>query len=272
MENAVYNGWTQAIPKEKKGISGSTLKLIAIIVMLIDHIGAVIVERMVLNAIGSGINLNDMQVLANLEPGTLMLLILDMVLRYIGRLGFPIFCFLLIEGFLHTRNVWKYAFRLFMFALISEIPFNLAFTGRFFYLGYQNVFFTLLIGLLVMIAYSYIEKKTRWKKIVRVLFYIISFLAGMAAAQLLMADYAAMGVFCIMMIYIFRKKRWTQVLAGCLSFAWEFTAPLAFIPIACYNGKRGMNLKYAFYIFYPLHLFILYLIVYFMGMAPWTWV
>lgn len=268
MENAACKGWTQRIPEDKKGISGSTLKIIAIVVMLIDHIGAAIVERMAVRAAGGGIDLSDPQVFENMAPNVMNFMILDMVLRFIGRLGFPIFCFLLIEGFLHTRNVWKYALRLFLFALISEIPFNLAFAGRVSYPEYQNVFFTLLIGLLVMISYSYIEKKTQWYKVVRVALYLVSFLAGMAAAQLLMTDYAAIGVFCIMMLYIFRKNKAAQIAAGCISFLWETTAPLAFLPIAFYNGKRGIRLKYAFYIFYPLHLFILYLIAYAAGLAP----
>lgn len=267
METVTCNGWTEKIPEDKKGISGSTLKLIAIIVMLIDHIGAVIVERMILYVNGGGIWVNNYTELFHLKPEVAQLFLLDTILRYIGRLGFPIFCFLLIEGFLHTRNVWKYTLRLFLFALISEIPFNLAFRGKLFYSGYQNVFFTLLIGLLVMIAFSYIEKQTTWYRFVRLLLSVFSMAAGMVLAELLKTDYAAIGVFCIMMLYIFRKKKGLQMLAGCLSFAWEFTAPLAFLPIAFYNGKRGWKLKYAFYIFYPLHLFLLYLIAWKMGIA-----
>lgn len=85
----------------------------------------------------------------------------DMVLRGIGRVAFPIFCFLLVEGFLHTKNVWKYAGRLALFALVSEIPFDLAFQGEWLFMGYQNIFFTLLVGLLVMIAFQTAEEKLR---------------------------------------------------------------------------------------------------------------
>lgn len=270
MENVAVNGWTEKMQENEKGISGSTLKLIAIVVMLIDHIGAVIVERMIVQVNGGGIWVNEVGDIANLPPELMKLIGLDMTLRFIGRLGFPIFCFLLIEGFLHTRNVWKYAFRLFLFALISEIPFNLAISGKVFTFAYQNVFFTLLIGLLVMIAFSYIEKiqkSNAWIKFLRVILYLVSFAVGMVAAELLNTDYAAIGVFCIMMLYIFRKWKAAQITAGCLSFLWEVTAPLAFIPIGFYNGKRGLKLKYAFYIFYPLHLFILYLIAYAMGIV-----
>ncbi len=269
MEHVAVNGWTEKIPENKWGINGSTLKLIAIIVMLIDHVGAVIVERMIVQINGGGIWVNGLGN-TNVQPELMKLIVCDVTLRSIGRLAFPIFCFLLIEGFLHTRNVCKYACRLFVFALISEIPFNLAISGKVFTFAYQNVFFTLLIGLFVMIAYSYIDKIQKsnvWKKILRMVFYLLSFAAGMVLAELLNTDYAATGVFGIMMLYIFRRWKATQMIAGCLSFSWEVTAPLAFLPIFFYNGKRGLRLKYAFYIFYPLHLSILYLIAYAMGIA-----
>ena len=139
--------------KEKRGISGSTLKLIAIITMLIDHTAATILDRTLI-ARGLGNLSGDVQATQDflVQNGTLYGI--DMARRLIGRLAFPIFCFLLIEGFLHTRNVWKYAIRLGVFALISEIPFDLAFHAKFFYFQYQNVFFTLLIGVLVMIGFK----------------------------------------------------------------------------------------------------------------------
>lgn len=240
---------------QKRGISGSTIKIIAIVAMLIDHIGAVIVERMIMQSTGGMWSYDD------------PLVILDQVLRGIGRIGFPIFSFLLVEGFLHTRNVAKYALRLGIFALISEVPFDLAFAGKFFYMDYQNVFFTLFIGLLVMIAYRAIEEKISCTKGIKIFLYVLALVAGAVLAQILMTDYAAIGIVCIMVLYIFRKKRTNQLLAGSLVFMWEVPAPFAFIPIACYNGKRGLKMKYFFYLFYPVHLFILYLIAHFMGLA-----
>lgn len=239
----------------KKGLSGSTIKIIAIVAMLIDHIGAVIVERMILNNSKGGFIAHD------------GLYQLDMVLRSIGRIGFPIFCFLLVEGFLHTRNVKKYALRLGIFALISEIPFDLAFSGRVFFLGYQNVFFTLFIGLLVMIAFRATEQNENLPTAVKYLLDVLAFAAGAGLATWLQTDYNGIGVACIMAIYVFRRNRIWQLIAGCAAFLWEIPAPLAFLPIAFYNGERGLKMKYFFYVFYPAHLLVLYLIAWGMGLA-----
>lgn len=239
----------------RPGISGSTLKLIAIITMFIDHVGAVIVERMVLKGVSfGGMSLKD-------------LYLLDQVLRSIGRIGFPIFCFLLVEGFIHTRNRVKYGLRLALFAFLSEIPFDLAFTGKVFSTKYQNVFFTLLIGLLVMAVFRVIEEKYNEKHILAIVLMLLSLAAGMTLTVILKTDYDYRGVISIVILYIFRMYRPLQLLAGALTFMWEIPAPAAFLAAACYNGRRGLNLKYIFYIFYPLHLLILYFVAVNLGIA-----
>lgn len=237
--------------QEKKGLSGSTLKLIAIITMFIDHIGAVIVERMLYVTGNTGsFTYEQMQNL-------------DTILRSIGRIGFPLFCFLLVEGFLHTRNLGKYALRLLVFAVVSELPFNLAFTGQLFFAGYQNVFFTLFIGLITMWGCRMIEEKTHFHIVLQYGGCLLVVVAGAYLAELMQTDYAGIGVLCIMALYLFRKNRLLQALAGAVSFCWEIPAPLAFVPVAFYNGKRGLKMKYFFYVFYPAHLLVLYLIAYF---------
>lgn len=259
--------------KKKKGISGSTIKLIAIVSMLIDHIGAGILGRFVitsgyLNAAAS----DDLNVMMRwvMENGTLYYTYSAM--RMIGRLGFPIFCFLLVEGFQKTHDVRKYAMRLGIFALISEIPFDLCFNGKILEFSYQNVFFTLFLGLLTMIAFDWIAKK-EWaagaglNRAVKIVFSAAALAVGAGVAHFLKTDYAATGVLCIMVLYLFRRKKPLQIAAGCVAFLWEVTAPLAFIPIGFYNGERGLKMKYFFYAFYPVHLLLIWLVSMLMGMG-----
>lgn len=124
------------------GISGSTVKIIAVAAMLIDHTAAVVLIR---------------QIVSNGYDSSILLPLYN-IMRLIGRLGFPIFCFLLVEGFRRTRDVRKYALRLGVFALISEIPFNLALTGSLWASRYQNVYFTLFLGLFTLCVYEFFEK------------------------------------------------------------------------------------------------------------------
>ena len=167
---------------------------------------------------------------------------------------------------MHTRDREIYALRLGCFAAVSEIPFDLAFNGKVLEVGYQNVFFTLLLGLLTMMAYDAVMNQSRWSVWKRTALSTIAILAGMFAAEFLSTDYGALGVLCIMVFYLFRRSRIQQVVFGCLAFVWwEWAAVFAFVPIFYYNGKRGFGMKYFFYAFYPVHLLILYLIVYKMG-------
>ncbi len=244
--------------KTKSGISGSTLKFVAMAAMLVDHIGAGVLARYLVAGGGQ---------FCGREIDLMQLADLYTFMRQIGRLAFPIFCFFLVEGFEHTRDVRKYAARLFAFCLISEIPFDLLFNAKVLEFGYQNVYFTLLAGLGVMQGCRMIEQRTNWMEPVKLICSVAVLLAGMGVAELLHTDYAANGVFMIYVLYLFRKNKYAQLVAGAVAFLWEEVASLAFIPLIFYNGKRGCNLKYFFYIFYPAHLLILYFICMGFGMA-----
>ena len=244
----------EKVEVEQSGITGSTLKIIAMISMLIDHIGASIIENGVLPKVSSDSVISGN--VAALHTYNVWYGV-DMVMRFIGRLAFPVFCFLLIEGFLHTRDWKKYTLRLLAFGFISEIPFDLAFHRRFFDFSYQNVFFTLLLGVLVMAGMQYFEKKSELSIALNYSGQAVVVIVGMSAAFLMRTDYGAFGVFVIAGLYFLRKQEAWQTVFGCVAFCWEFTAPLAFIPIRMYSGKRGMDLKYVFYAFYPVHLLIL---------------
>lgn len=243
----------------KKGISSSTLKLIAVTAMLIDHIGAVVLEPIIMQS-SQTIDLST----GNVPP----LFIVDIFLRLvIGRLAFPVFCFMLVEGFSRTSNIYKYAARLLVFAFLSEIPFDLAVNGRWTDNSYQNVFFTLFIGLLVMV----LSEKADCAGLNPWLAWflkLVFLLVGMTGARLLHTDYGAYGVFCIAVLYFFRGNKTGQLLAGSAAFILgdilfnhgltELLAPLGFLAVAKYNGERGLRMKYVFYLFYPVHLLALY--------------
>lgn len=237
--------------------TGSHLKWIAILTMLIDHIGVTLLEVGLLPKIADAV----------LAGNSLEYVISDYhfwyrfddVLRAIGRLAFPLFCFLLVEGFLHTKSKKKYALRLGLFALISELPFDLAFESRLLEFSYQNVFFTLLIGLLVLWGLDYFEQTL--PPHLSLLRYIVA-LTGILFAAFLRTDYDAFGVLLIVLLYEFRFNKLLQCIGGAiLTLFSSSTAFLSFLFIWFYNGERGKQLpKYFFYAFYPLHLLILYFI------------
>ena len=230
--------------------SGTALKTIACITMLVDHIGASCIEAGILTP---GLNAG------TLSQNTLSaypLYRLDMVLRFTGRLAFPIFCFLLVEGFVHTRDVKKYVRRLFLFALISEVPFDLAFFRTSFALDHQNVYWTLALGVLAMAGLKHFEKpdgSASWKGLLCV--------AGCTLAALVACtDYDGIGVLIICALYLTRGDRKRQCIVGAVLFAWELTAPLAFVLVWFYNGQRGRctpAMQKVFYWFYPVHLSVL---------------
>lgn len=230
----------RVVPDKYKILSGSVLKLIAIITMLIDHIGSHLMDNsLVLFSLGRySISLRSLTLLA-------------------GRIAFPLFCFLLIEGFLHTRNRLRYGLNLFIFALISEIPWNLEHNNTFLLTGSQNVFFTLLLGYLALCA---VTKLTS-----RPFLQLIAILALSVISIYLRADYGLSGFLFIVFLYALREHEVLRLLPSfLLSQTWFVMA--AFIPITLYNGKRGFIkgnvMKYAFYIFYPAHIFVIYLLKY----------
>lgn len=210
------------------GLNSFQLKCIAVITMIIDHTGAVLFPD-------------------------------NMTLRYIGRIAFPIFCFLLVEGFFYTRDVRKYMLRLGMFAVISEIPYDLAFRDTVIEFEHQNVFFTLFIGVVMMYV---LEKGREWPiKAAEV------FLA-MWAADFLCTDYRFKGIILIAVYYFLRRDGWAKHAAGVVwNLLWNGSVQMygaaASVFLALYNGEKGMSMKYFFYLFYPLHLLVLYIVHHF---------
>lgn len=221
----------QSVPFISQGISGSTVKLIAVLSMLVDHLAASGVVRL----------LYDSDELYRL-------------CRAVGRMAFPIFCFLLVEGHIHTKNQKRYLGRLFLFAILSEIPFDLAFYRRLCYLSGQNVYFTLFLGMLTLCGVEWIGKSGNRQWI------WVPMAAGMVTATLLHTDYGGFGVALILIFYWFREIPWQRnLISGCACIGSP-AALAALVPIQLYNGRRGVSWKYLFYLFYPLHLLFLCLI------------
>ena len=137
---------------QKRSLTSFGIKVIAIISMFIDHCGAVFLERKMIYYYRNVPNYES-------DPTFKLISNVDDVMRCIGRLAFPLFIFLLVQGFIHTRNRLKYAIRLALFALISEVPFDMAFKNTYFTMSYQNVFFTLFFGFLFLCTADFIYKK-----------------------------------------------------------------------------------------------------------------
>lgn len=242
--------------KKQTGLTGFQLKLIALCTMFLDHIGAILLENGLLPQITNAVFLGNS--LDYLPTDYQFWSYANLILRLIGRLAFPIYCFLLVEGFLHTRSIPKYALRLGIFAIISEVPFDLALYDTWFDFRSQNVFFTLLLGLLTLWAMKALEPLPKQQQPFRYL----AALTGMLLAEFLQTDYSAYGVLLIVLLYLFHSNRKWQSIAGAALTLWQsFTAPLAFLCTHFYNGERGKQFsKYIFYAFYPLHLLLLFFI------------
>lgn len=206
-----------------KGINTFTLKLIAILSMTIDHIGYLLFPKVIL-------------------------------LRIVGRIAFPIFAYLIAEGFVHTGDVKKYLLRLGIFAILSEIPYDLVISGNVLDLEQQNIFFTLFAGLL---AISLVSKT----KSIVLQFGSIAVIALLA--EFIKVDYGSVGVMMIVLFYVFRERKTERffivaMLILLIPGSTALYALLSFILIALHNKEQGPKMKWIFYLYYPVHLFILY--------------
>lgn len=291
----------------RHGLDGSQLKLIAVLTMLVDHTAFLLLGRGYIPELvtalrgmaGSGTHQAAYTALRTSYDNWLLVY---RMMRSIGRIAFPIYAFLLVEGYFHTRNWRRYGVRLGLFALLSEIPFNLMTASRIISPAAQNVFFTLLLGILMMKA---MDLAGQWPGLHksgnpsfaagrnksaenrrpsgqpqppavlpgtpaasgsgRVL-QIAVLLAAAALAWYLHTDYDYTGILLIAFFYYLRNERWRSCLMGfiwmlCIQGYW-YNIPgyiISFGLIWLYNGKRGRQpWKYAFYLFYPAHMLLLY--------------
>ena len=227
-----------------KCISGSVLKLIAMLAMLIDHVALFWLAE-------------HADILKPLFTVGETQVSVYYLLRSVGRVAFPLYCFLLTEGFLHTADRRRYGINLLVFALISELPWNFVHSGTWLY-STQNVFFTLFFGYCALCMIQSLQK--------RPVACSVGILLLFAVAYFFNADYGYMGVAAIIAMYVLRSQWIVRTVVCTCLFGARWRAGLAFVPIALYNGKRGFIKgkpgKYICYAFYPVHLLILGLLRY----------
>ncbi len=300
------------------GLTGTALKLIAVISMIIDHTGRCIVYF----------------IPGRTEEGTALYYIYK-TMRIVGRLAFPLYLFLLLEGMIYTKSRIKYVIRLFIFVLISEVPFDLAMENSILEWTHQNVYLTLLLGALMLwlfekIRAGLVDRLPEWLIIICVFLFPTAYftwrigkdtkavigwsletrfaypicavlslaliygmirstlrkkdertamimctdlivMSGFAyVADLVKCDYKSAGIIALALMYLYRYDFFGRMVSATLaltmlSSSMEIVCLLNVPLVERYNGKRGHGLKYLFYIIYPAHLLILYLISYLTG-------
>ncbi len=200
------------------------LKLLAIASMFIDHVGVIFFPD-------------------------------EIFFRMVGRIAFPIFAWQITVGYKNSTNIKNYFLRLLFFALICQVPFSIAFQTL-----SLNIFFTLLMGLLSIKFYNHAKNKY-----LGFLFSMFMIMLG----QAIDVDYGAYGVAVIFLLHVFQNKRiWlvasfaviTLIFSAVYFVPVQIFSLLALLPIFIYNGRQGPRFKYLFYIFYPGHLLLLYLL------------
>ena len=207
-----------------------------------------------------------------------------------GRVAFPIFAFMAVEGYFHTRSFKKYILRMLLFAVLSEIPFDLMYCGTWFYPVHQNVLWTFLLGLLGVWLMEQVRKKGKTWMYLLVCVLVVP--AGLVLGTLCMVDYYGVGVLTVFVFYFLHGRKWwcflgqlaalywlnVELLGGLMYpvqlFGMEFElcqqglALLALIPIWLYRGRQGYHSKpfqYLCYAFYPVHMLLLVVVLNFIN-------
>lgn len=222
-------------------LSSFVIKIIAIISMTLDH---------TIKVLGKDISI-------------------PLEIWALGRIAFPLFAFLLVEGANHTKNMIKYVTRIGVLAIFSEFIYDLTLHNSLLEFNGQNVLFELFLGLLILWLYKYLEGKGKRE------FIIFPFVFAGFIAEICKFDYGVVGLLCIFFLYIASEKNgWLRYvmyfIAICMTLlnvsnqallVLQSYSLLALVPISLYNGKSGYKFnKYLFYVFYPTHLYILYLL------------
>ena len=221
--------------KSIKGINGAQLKYIAFASMFIDHFNKAIITPFL--------------------TGTGPMVIITTIFDILGRIAFPIFAFMIVEGFFKTKSRWSYLRNLLIFTVISEIPYDMFQSAEFVNTWSQNILWGLALGLFTIMVIdklkAYIKKRPLWI-FVSLLIVALSSLGSM----LISSDYEYYAIIIIYLYYIFYDKRLVASGLGYLVIIKEIYAILGFATVLLYNGEKGKQNKIFNYLFYPVHLLI----------------
>lgn len=225
-------------PKRLQVFNGAQLKYMAFLSMLLDHV-------------------NNSMITPYLD-GKGLLLHVSNVLSILGRVAFPLFMFFLVEGFFKTRSRKKYLINLLIFAILSEVPFDLFTSRELFNKNWNNMMFTLALSLATIWIVD--EMKGRLAKKSKALWYGASVLVVAvmcAVAMFFSLDYDYHAIIVAYLFYLFYEKPLYGAALGYLSIIKELYSVLGFAATLTYNGERGKQYKWLNYAFYPAHLLIL---------------
>lgn len=222
------------LPQGMQVLDGTMLKLIAMVCMAFGHVGD------------------------NFFPDQVWAVA-------VGRIAMPIFAFCISEGFSHTRDKRRYLARMGVFALVSEVPFDLVTSGRVLEFTHQNIMVTFFWAILGLLCFERIVGDGASKGR-RALAYavLVAFLVGSLVLNL---DYNMLGVGLVFVFYLLRDK--ALLVRNVVAMAFHallrnvglfWLGLLGFLPIFFYNGRRGAGLKWLFYVFYPGHLLLIWLV------------
>ncbi|MBZ2387115.1 conjugal transfer protein TraX [Anaerococcus murdochii] len=221
--------------KSIKGINGAQLKYIAFASMFIDHFNKAIITPFL--------------------TGTGPMVIITTIFDILGRIAFPIFAFMVVEGFFKTKSRWSYLRNLLIFAVISEIPYDMFQSAEFVNTWSQNILWGLALGLFTIMVIDklkdYIKKRPLWI-FVSILIVVLSSLGSM----LISSDYEYYAIIIIYLYYLFYDKRHLASGLSYLVIIKEIYAILGFATVLFYNGEKGKQNKIFNYLFYPVHLLI----------------
>ncbi len=229
-------------------LSGARLKLIAILSMLIDHV-------------------NKALIYPNLSADNSALTTISNLFDILGRIAFPLFCFMLVEGYFKTRSRKKYLLNLLIFGVISEVPFDMFTSASFFNKNWNNVMFTLALVLITIWCIDVLKEKMQ--NLPKMLWFIVSWLIVLImcfAAMYLALDYEHHAILIGYFFYLFLDVRLLAVPFGYASMYTQPWSLLGFGLTLTYNGERGKQSKMLNYWFYPVHLLILGLLRIYFGL------